>query len=75
MNADASNVSVENWRGTKLFGWKGCDKYERRIIIETMKDFHTLANQEALWKEIGTLFRVAFVFSGCFNGSMSWHGS
>lgn len=49
---DGSNIAVENLRGTRLFGWKGCDSGAREIIVETMKHFHTLADQEALWKDI-----------------------
>ena len=51
-NPDGSNITVENWRGTRLFGWKGGDPGAQKIIVETMKHFHTLANQETLWKDI-----------------------
>ena len=51
-NDDGSNITTENWRGTKLFGWKGCDKDEQNIIVEAMQQFYKLAQQEALWKEI-----------------------
>ena len=55
-NPDGSNITVENWRGTRLFGWKGCDKGAQSIIVETMEHFHKLANQEALGKtSTGTL--------------------
>ncbi|KAL8731232.1 MAG: hypothetical protein Q9181_004375 [Wetmoreana brouardii] len=50
-NPDGSNISTENWRGTKLFGWKGCDSGAKDIIVETMQDFYKLAQQEALWKD------------------------
>jgi hypothetical protein len=46
--ADGSNFTAENWRGTRLFGWKGCGKQERNIIVETWNDFHTLSSQDAL---------------------------
>jgi hypothetical protein len=46
--ADGSNFTAENWRGTRLFGWKGCGKKEKNIIIETWEDFHTLSWQDAL---------------------------
>ena len=52
MNPDGSNITVENWRGVRLFGWKGCDSGAQSIIVETMKHFHTLADQKALWKDI-----------------------
>lgn len=51
-NPDGSNITVENWRGTRLFGWKGCDSGAKDIIVETMQHFHTLADQDALWKDI-----------------------
>ena len=51
-NTDDSNITVQNWRGTKLFGWKGYDKGARDIIVETMQSFYTLAQQEALWKNV-----------------------
>ena len=47
-NDDGSNITTENWRGTKLFGWKGCDKDEQNIIVEAMQQFYKLAQQEAL---------------------------
>ena len=51
-NPDGSNISVENWRGTRLFGWKGCEPNAQKVVVETMNDFHKLANQESLWKDI-----------------------
>lgn len=51
-NNDGSNITTENWRGTKLFGWKGCDPEEQKIIVETMQHFHKLADQKALWDNI-----------------------
>jgi hypothetical protein len=51
-NNDGSNITVQNWRGTKLFGWKGCGKSERDIIIEAFRDFQKLAQQKELWENI-----------------------
>ena len=51
-NADGSNKTVQNWRGTKLFDWKECDKGAQDIIVETMQSFNTLAQQEAPWKNV-----------------------
>ena len=47
-NADGSNISTQNWRGTKLFGWNGCDIGDKNLITSTMKDFYTLAQQDAV---------------------------
>ena len=47
-NADGSNISTQNWRGTKLFGWKGCDVNDKNLITSTMQDFYTLAQQDAV---------------------------
>ena len=51
-NADGFNKTVQNWLGTKLFGWKGCDKGAQDIIVETMQSFYFLAQQEASWKNV-----------------------
>ncbi|KAL8637973.1 MAG: hypothetical protein Q9228_004832, partial [Teloschistes exilis] len=51
-NPDGPNISTENWRGTKIFGWKGCELDDQKILVETFADFHKLASQEALWKNI-----------------------
>ncbi|KAL9622665.1 MAG: hypothetical protein Q9160_002975 [Pyrenula sp. 1 TL-2023] len=51
-NPDGSNISTQNWRGTKLFGWKGCGKNERDIIVQAFQDFHMLANQKELYDNI-----------------------
>lgn len=51
-NDDGSNITTENWRGTKLFGWKGCGPDAQKVIVKTMEEFYKLAQQEALWKEI-----------------------
>lgn len=51
-NPDGSNISTENWRGTKIFGWDGCNVKQQKILVETFQHFHKLANQEALWKDI-----------------------
>ena len=49
---DGSRLETQNWRGTKLFGWKGCGDGEKDIIVQTMKDFYTLAQQKTLWENI-----------------------
>jgi hypothetical protein len=51
-NADGSNITVQNLRGTRLFGWKGCSSTDVKLITEAYNDFQILAKQEALWKNI-----------------------
>jgi hypothetical protein len=51
-NPDGSNISVQNWRGTKLFGWKGCKKPERDMIAQAFRDFYKLSQQKQLWDGI-----------------------
>lgn len=51
-NEDGSNITVENWRGTKLFGWKGCKDPEKEIIVQAFKDFVALAQQKELCDNI-----------------------
>ena len=43
-NADGSNISTENLRGTRLYGWKGCERDDARAIAEAFDDFYKLAS-------------------------------
>ena len=61
-NADGSNISTQNWRGTKLFGWKGCDVGDKNLITSTMQDFYTLAQQDAVNKIDWTSQAVADIW-------------
>lgn len=49
---DSSNITTENWRGTRLFGWKGCGVNEVNSITEAWNDFYTLAQQKSLYQNI-----------------------
>ena len=62
--SDGSNYTAENFRATRLFGWKGCDVYEQKIIVETWKDFHKLANQPSVYKNIDWNSQAAKEFWG-----------
>ncbi|OAL55012.1 hypothetical protein IQ07DRAFT_584144 [Pyrenochaeta sp. DS3sAY3a] len=42
-NPDGTNITIENLRGTRLFGWKGCEVEETKIIAEAFDDFYKLA--------------------------------
>lgn len=58
-NDDGSEISIENWRGTKLFGWKGCEPEEQKIIVETFQHFHKLADNKALYDSIDWVSQAA----------------
>lgn len=49
---DGSNFTAANWRGTRLFKWKGCDENQVNAITQAWNDFHKLASQEELYKDI-----------------------
>jgi hypothetical protein len=51
-NPDGTNISALNLRGTRLYGWKGCDVSEEKIIAQTYNDFYTLAQQPSLYKNL-----------------------
>lgn len=51
-NSDGSNITAQNLRGVKLFGWTGCSSSDVKTISDAYDDFQTLAKQEALWKNI-----------------------
>jgi hypothetical protein len=43
-NADGSNLTIDNIRGTRLYGWKGCEPDESKAIAAAFDDFHKLAD-------------------------------
>jgi hypothetical protein len=49
---DGKNITVENLRGVRLYGWTGCSSPDVKTITESFDDFEKLAKQEALWKII-----------------------
>lgn len=51
-NADGSNITAENLRGARLFGYWGCNEERRRLINGAYDDFHKLADQLELWNKI-----------------------
>lgn len=50
--SDGSNFTAANWRGTRLFGWKGCGTEQVNAITQAWNDFHKLASQKDLYEEI-----------------------
>ncbi|PIA96168.1 hypothetical protein CB0940_10524 [Cercospora beticola] len=47
---DGSNYTADNWRNTRLFGFRGCGEDEQFAIIEAWDDFYTLAQQKGLYQ-------------------------
>lgn len=43
-NVDGSNITVENLRGTRLYGWKGCEVDDMKDIAAAFDDFYKLAS-------------------------------
>jgi hypothetical protein len=67
-NPDGSNISIANLRGTRLYGWKGCASSEMNIITQAYNDFHTLAKQPAIYKNIDFSSLAARQFWGPVTG-------
>lgn len=51
-NADGNNISVDNLRGTHLFGFKGCTRDRATTIATAYNDFNTLASQMSVYNSI-----------------------
>ena len=51
-NPDGSNVTIENLRGIRLFGFKGCSNHNANAIDVAYNDFYKLANQEEVYNQI-----------------------
>lgn len=43
-NADGTDLTIENLRGTRLYGWTGCEVDETKAIAAAFDDFHKLAD-------------------------------
>jgi hypothetical protein len=61
---DGNDISVENLRGTRLFGYKGCEKEEANKIDQAFKDFHTLVSQNGVHSNIDWAHAAAVDFFG-----------
>jgi hypothetical protein len=51
-NPDGSNITLENLRGTRLFGWWGCTGERAKLIQEAYNDFYKLSNQLEVYNKI-----------------------
>ncbi|KAK8097495.1 GDSL-like lipase/acylhydrolase [Apiospora sp. TS-2023a] len=67
-NADGSNITIENLRGTRLFGWDGCDKPQGKKIRETWDEFHSLVSQDGIKDNIDWKGQAAQDFFGAPEG-------
>jgi hypothetical protein len=65
---DGTNISVENIRGTHLFGFRGCAKGDADNIKQAYKDFHTLADQLDVYNNIDWTSDAANDFWGPTTG-------
>jgi len=67
-NPDGSNLTIENWRGTKLYGWKGCTPHEANDIAQTYNDFHKIVSTDGIYKNIDWSHAAATDFWGPADG-------
>jgi hypothetical protein len=61
-------IVIENLRGTRLYGWKGCEAKETNLITEAWDDFHKLADQLEVSNNIGFNEQSAREFWGASSG-------
>ncbi|KAI9680922.1 MAG: hypothetical protein M1829_001002 [Trizodia sp. TS-e1964] len=67
-NPDGSAISLSNLRGTRLFGFKGCQTPEANAISEAYNDFYTLSQQSSLYKNLDWTSQAANDFWGPSSG-------
>ena len=67
-NPDGSNITIENLRGTRLYGWTDCGVNERNAITEAWDDFHTLVSQPGVYQNIDWADQAATDFWGPSRG-------
>jgi hypothetical protein len=51
-NPDGSNITIENLRGTHLFGFDGCGGSQQKATIQAYEDFHTIMNMPGIYNNI-----------------------
>jgi hypothetical protein len=61
-------IDIENLRGTRLYGWRGCGVQEVNAITQAWKDFHTIADQLDVYNNIAFDQRPAKEFWGASAG-------
>lgn len=67
-NPDGSNITTDNWRSTKLYGWKGCTNHESNEITNAYNDFDTMVNVDGTWQNIDWKSKAATDFWGPSSG-------
>ena len=61
-------IDPKSVRGTRLFGWTGCDVNEQKIIVESYNDFYKLAQQKEVYDNIDWTDKSATEFWGASKG-------
>lgn len=67
-NPDGTDITIQNLRGTRLFGWRGCDISESNAIAEAFDDFHKLVSLPEVYNSISWNDRAAIDFFGAASG-------
>lgn len=70
-NPDGSNITIENLRGTRLYGWYGCPSDRVNVIQRAYRDFNTLSSQDGVYRNIDWSAQAATDFWGAA-GSPPW---
>ncbi|KAI9674471.1 MAG: hypothetical protein M1817_001809 [Caeruleum heppii] len=68
LNPDGSKIDVKNLRGTKLFGWKGCEPDDQKAIASAFDDFHKLVSLSEVSSSIDWNDQAAKDFFGAASG-------
>lgn len=67
-NEDGSNITIENLRGARLFGWDGCNTDQKKNIPDAWADFHSLVSQDGIKDNIDWKGQAAQEFFGAAEG-------
>jgi len=51
-HANGTNIDVQALRGTRLYGWKGCEVQEQKDLAQAYDDFYKLAQQTEVYNNI-----------------------
>jgi len=63
------NDTIQNLRGTRLYGFADCGSNEKQIINEAWDDFYTLSQQKALYDSLDWNAQAAKEFWGAVSGN------
>jgi len=51
-HANGTIIDIQALRGTRLYGWKGCEVQEQKDITQAYNDFYKLAQQTEVYNNI-----------------------